>query len=115
MEPVTNKMEPCIEQCDICHGVCVETTIHCLKQGGEHSERDHIRHLMDCADACAMAADFMRRGSDYFGEVCTLCAAICDQCADDCEAMPNDPIMRHCAETCRRCADSCREMASLAV
>jgi hypothetical protein len=113
MRDVTNKMEPCIEACEACHGACIETITHCLKQGGEHAERDHIRLLMDCALICSTAADFMHHGSDFYKQACTLCAEICEACADHCARFGDDPIMRHCEEHCRRCADACREMSSL--
>ncbi|MFL5759394.1 MAG: four-helix bundle copper-binding protein [Thermomicrobiales bacterium] len=113
MSGVTNKMEHCIELCETCHGACVETITHCLKMSGAHSKLDHIRLMWDCAEICALAADFMHRGSDYYFRTCAVCAEICARCADDCARFENDPIMRRCAEACRNCASACQEMAAI--
>ena len=103
--------EACIIDCTDCHGMCVETVDHCLQMGGEHAAPDHIRVLLDCAEICQTAADFMLAGSDFQVRTCELCAEICERCAEDCTRFTDDPDMELCAETCRRCAQSCREMA----
>ncbi len=115
MPEVTNKMEHCIELCEECHGVCIETITHCLKIGGPHSEQDHIRSMGDCAEICALAADFMHRGSDFYARACAFCAEISARCADDCARFGDDPIMQRCAVACRNCAASCQEMSMLHV
>lgn len=107
-----NAMQECIGYCTGCHSLCLNTIAHCLDLGGEHASRAHIGLLMDCADACRMAADLMLRGSDFHPKACGLCAEICDRCAADCDRLgPDDEVMTHCATLCRRCAESCRMMA----
>ncbi|GIU94157.1 MAG: ferredoxin [Gaiellaceae bacterium] len=112
-EHVSADMRECIKLCSDCHDVCLETVAHCLDRGGEHARPDHVRALLDCAQACDTARDFMLRGSDLHAVVCRACADACERCADSCEAIgPDDDVMRNCAEICRRCAESCRSMAS---
>jgi len=87
--------------------------VHCLALGGRHAEAQQIRVLLDCAEACQTAANFMLRGSDLYVLFCEPCALVCDACARSCEALAaDDQQMNRCAESCRRCAHACREMAS---
>ena len=104
-------MRSCIDECQSCHEVCVETTSHCLIMGGEHAAAEHIRTLTDCAQICATSADFMLRGSPSHADVCGVCADICDECAELCDDL-DGPEMKRCADQCRRCAESCRKMAT---
>lgn len=106
----TQEMLQCIEDCQMCHDSCVETITHCLMKGGPHAEAGHIRLLLDCAEICQTAADFMLRHSDLHAETCSVCADICERCADSCEQFAQDAHMTACAEACRRCAASCRAM-----
>ncbi len=113
-EHISAEMRECIERCSDCHDACLETVTHCLERGGEHAAADHIRALLDCAQACDAARDFMLRGSDLHRAICGVCADACDRCADSCEAIArDDDVMRNCAEICRRCAKSCRSMAGM--
>lgn len=105
-------MRSCIDECQSCHDVCVETVTHCLSMGGEHAEAEHIRALMDCVQICTTSADFMLRGSPSHGDVCGVCADICDECAASCDGL-DGPEMKRCADQCRRCAESCRDMAKM--
>ena len=111
-EHISTEMHDCIERCSDCHDVCLETVQHCLGRGGEHAAPDHIRALLDCAQACDTSRDFMLRGSPLHHATCGVCAEACERCAESCEAMADDDEqMRRCAEECRRCAESCRAMA----
>lgn len=110
-QPVSPEMQRCIDLCLECHRVCIETTSHCLSMGGKHAEATHIRRLLDCAQACQLAAELMMRGSDLAGRTCALCAEFCDLCARTCEQLRGDDAqMTRCADTCRRCAEACRNM-----
>ena len=105
-------MQECIAACTECHAACVETAAHCLEMGGDHASRRHQTTLLDCAQACATAADFMLRGSPMHAMTCATCAEACRRCADECERMAgDDEMMRHCAERCRRCQETCERMA----
>ena len=105
----TPEVQACIDQCSVCHDVCLRAaTTHCLEEGGEHARPEHMKLMLDCADICQVAADFMLRGSPRHPLVCGICAQICDACADDCERVGD---MDECVEACRACADSCRAMS----
>jgi hypothetical protein len=83
--------------------------------GGKHAEQAHVRVMADCAQICAVSADFMLRASDLHGRTCGVCAEACERCADDCDRVGGggqDPRMKQCADLCRRCAASCRRMAA---
>jgi len=107
-------LQQCIEECEHCHHVCLETVTHCLQTGGKHAEAAHIRLLLDCAEICQTSANFMLRGSDLHTRTCAACAEVCERCAESCERFGDDDKMKACAEVCRRCAASCRAMASTA-
>ena len=107
------KMRACIEECHNCHDICTETVTHSLQMGGDHSEPNHIRLLLDCAEICQTSANFMLRMSDFHGQVCGVCAEVCERRAEDCERFSDDQMMQQCAEACHSCARSCREMAEM--
>jgi hypothetical protein len=110
---VDERMRACIQECQNCHNVCLETIHHCLEIGGDHAESNHIRLMLDCAEICQTSANFMLRMSDLHTETCGVCATVCERCAQDCERFGDDQMMQRCAEVCRSCAQSCREMAGM--
>ena len=108
------KLEHCIAECGNCQETCLATVAHCLTMGGRLAEAHHIRVMLDCAEICQVAANFMLRRSSLHSYVCRACAEICDKCAQSCEAVSgDDEQMKQCIESCHRCADACREMAGL--
>ena len=112
VDHVDEAMHDCITNCSDCHDLCLATVQHCLQMGGEHAAAEHIRTLLDCAQACDASRDFMLRGSALHDAYCGACAQACERCADDCERLGgDDPVMQACAAACRRCAESCRAMA----
>ena len=104
-------MKDCIDNCDDCHSICLETVTWCLQQGGDHAAPEHIQLLQDCAEICQTSANFMIRGSSFHSLTCGACAEICERCATHCESMDGDQ-MAACAAACRRCAESCTAMAA---
>ena len=111
-EHLSDAMRECIANCSDCHDVCTETMVHCLGRGGEHADPEHVKALLDCAQACDTSRDFMLRGSALHHAYCGACAQACERCAESCEKIAgDDDVMRNCAEMCRRCAETCREMA----
>lgn len=113
--PHTMAMQQCIQNCETCHRVCLETLNHCLHLGGHHAAADHIQLLNDCIQICQTSADFMLRGSSFHVYTCSACAAVCEACAESCLRLNldnSDEQMQRCIDMCRRCAASCREMAS---
>ncbi|MBU8541923.1 hypothetical protein [Falsiroseomonas tokyonensis] len=68
-----------------------------------------IRTMLDCAQACLIAADFITRMPSLRAKLCAACAAACEACAENCRRMAGElPEMQDCAEDCWRRADTCR-------
>ena len=101
-------METCVAACLACHRACLEGVVACLQKGGRHASPEHIKHLLDCAQICAVSADFMIRQSAHHAAVCSLCADICTACAASCDAVGG---MAECAAACRKCAETCKAAA----
>lgn len=113
MEQMNNAGSDCLSTCLECHQICTETAAHVLHSGGGHSEPKHLVALLDCAQICAVSADFMSRRSPHDAHLCAECAEICEACAALCEIHEDpDGQMARCAQVCRRCAKSCAEMGS---
>ncbi len=103
-------MQHCIENCQACASTCLAmATNHCLKEGGMHVEQIHFRTMLDCAEICQTAANFMLRNSSLHTDVCRVCAAVCAECARSCEQVGD---MDECVKACQNCAESCRKMAN---
>jgi hypothetical protein len=109
--PTTDSLEVCLDSCQHCHNVCLQTIHHCLRRGDEHAEQPHIRLLADCVEICQTSANFMLRGSELHHITCGACAEVCERCAAECERFGDDEQMSSCAEACRACAQHCREMS----
>ena len=111
MPHVSQDMRGCIDECNSCASICLETITHCLTKGGKHAEASHISMLQDCADICTTSARFMLRGSELNPRICAVCAEVCDTCAKSCDSVGPEDFMKRCADACRSCADRCRKMA----
>jgi hypothetical protein len=110
---MAKQMRECIENCLQCHALCLEVHQQCLRLQGGHTEADHMRTLLDCAQSCMVSADFMLRMSPHHRAYCAVCAEVCRECADSCERTGGeDAVMERCAEACRRCESTCRQMAA---
>lgn len=114
-DPLDATMQACVKNCTECQNTCVQAIAYCMDMGGTHAAADHLRSLLDCAEACAASVHFMLRGSGLYPQVCGVCADACLACALSCEQFPSDARMKVCAEICRQCAESCREMAGVKV
>ncbi len=110
---MTNRqeMQECVQQCQRCHSICLETVSHLVEGGGTRPAAEPVSLLLDCVDVCRTCTDFMLRGSERHPLMCGVCAEICRQCGDACARYGEDAEMRRCVEACRACADSCRRMA----
>ena len=104
-------MHLCIDACLECHRVCLSTLTFGLEHDDTQAESSHSRVMMDCAEFCQIAANFMIRSSRFHNRLCRVCAEICERCGEACEQAGDDAQMRVCIEACRTCADACREMA----
>jgi hypothetical protein len=106
---LSDAMKQCIEDCQQCSTECFETAMHhCLESGGRHTEPEHFRLMINCAELCQTAANFMLSRSAFHEQLCALCAEVCEACARSCEQIGD---MEHCVELCQRCAGSCRDMS----
>jgi hypothetical protein len=107
---LSDDMRACIEDCQRCAITCLSSAIgHCLELGGRHIEPRHFKLMLDCAEICQVAANFMARGSEHHPHICRECAEICRVCAESCEALGD---MEECVAACRRCTESCEQMAA---
>lgn len=95
----------CLHACEDCHDACLHAVHDCLKKGGPHADAAHIGQLLDCAQICHTAHDFMLRHSSLHAIVCAACADICEACSKSCEELGDNEL----AGICMRCAEHCRE------
>ena len=103
----------CIRNCWECRATCQSTLFnHCLEMGGAHVEKEHVKLMLDCIQACQTCADFMTRNSLLHPKMCAVYAEVCEACAISCEAI-DSPEMQACAAACRKCAITCREMGDM--
>lgn len=106
-------LQDCIKTCWECRTECQTTLFnHCLEVGCKHVEKEHVKLMADCIQACQTAADFMVRNSLFHATECEACAIICEACAESCEKI-GGAEMKKCAEVCRACAKHCREMSQM--
>jgi hypothetical protein len=103
-------MQDCIDACLSCHRMCLQMAMtRCLQLGGKHTEPEHFRLMLNCAELCQTSANFMLSGSSIHSVVCAACAEVCRRCADDCEKVGD---MDECVRECRKCAERCEEMGA---
>jgi hypothetical protein len=106
-EHISEEMRHCIDDCQECAAICLETSNHCLMLGGRHAEAGHIRLLLDCAEVCQTTAGLLLRASALYRLQTGVCAEACRQCASSCDQFPEDATMQLCTRICRKCAESC--------
>lgn len=113
MHSDNSTLQECIKICHTCQDECSSTLFnHCLVEGGEHVEQEHVKLMTDCIAICEQSANFMVRQSPMYAAICEACAKICEACAKSCEAL-GDEHMKKCAEACRKCAESCRSISNM--
>ena len=110
MPQMSPEMTACIDECLNCHRTCLsEAMTHCLTMGGKHTEPEHFRTMLSCAEMCQTSANFMLMQSPLHKITCGVCSQVCEACAKSCEEVGG---MENCAQTCRTCAEHCRKMAA---
>ena len=112
--PMNTRIQDCIDDCQNCEEVCLETITHCLEMGKDYADPEQVNLLITCAEVCATNAKLMSIDSPFHVKIVRVGAEICDACAEFCEEFEDD-LMTRCAVRCRACADSCREVASVRV
>jgi len=104
-------LQQCIELCLDCYQACFTTAMrYCVPAGGKQVPAPRLGLMLNCAELCRTAAEFMMSGSAQHSSVCGACAAVCEACAQSCAEVGD---MDECVDACRRCAASCREMAGV--
>lgn len=110
MDMQSPEMKECIDNCLRCYSTCLGMAMtHCLEAGGKHTEPQHFRLMMACAEMCRTSAHFMLIGTPHHKHTCRECAEICRECADNCAQVGD---MEACVMACRSCAESCAKMAA---
>lgn len=94
-----------------CHLVTLEALRHLLSAGDRVAASAHVTLLVDTADICRTAADFLQRGSPLYAPVCRACAAVCRVCQWECERHGLEAL-RPCRDACARCAEACERLAA---
>jgi hypothetical protein len=106
-------VQQCIEECLNCSRTCLQMSMNdCLERGGRHLEPAHFRLMVNCAEICRTAADFMLTGSPLHAHICAACAEVCQACANSCKEIGD---MDGCVKACQRCAETCSQMAGSAI
>lgn len=106
---LTSDMQAGIDDCLGCHVICLSHAIGRRSEAGDrHGGNPHLRLMLDCAEICRVAADFMARGSGHRRLTCRLCAEICRACAGSCQELGD---LQEVMEACWRCAATCKEIA----
>lgn len=105
------RQRQCIEACFACAQLCTEMLPHCLFKGAEHSDRDHILRLANCAQLAQVVAQFLLTGSPHRAPVALACAEVAWSCALSCNLLADDPQLTRCGESCRACAELCKSVA----
>ena len=104
----SSSLDNCIKTCLECYQICLSTAMnHCLEMGGKHVEPSHFRLMINCAQICKTAAEFMLSSSSLHAKVCAVCSEICKACADDCKKVGD---MEACVAVCERCSEECQAM-----
>ncbi len=104
-------LQACIDSCRKCHQTCLQTAMtYCLEAGGKNVEAGHFRLMINCAEICQTASNFMLSNSAFSQNICSVCADVCEACATSCEQVGG---MEDCVKACRECAESCRKMAKV--
>ena len=103
VQAAINAALDCVRACQICAAAC-------LGERDVEKLRDCIRLDLDCAEICAMTADFLSRESFFQAQACQLCIDICEACAAECGEHRRMEHCRECAAACNKCAEACRAM-----
>ena len=102
----------CADSARRCQDACLEAAMRWgIRTAGTRGDASHLGLLLDCANACAMAADFLHRGSDYANYPCGICAWLCEHCARSCEHLGGDGDIAAVVERLHECADRCLRLS----
>ncbi|MBI4496808.1 MAG: four-helix bundle copper-binding protein [Chloroflexi bacterium] len=91
-----------------CINSCWQTLSYCLDKGGQHVQANHMRLLMDCAEICETADDYLMRNSAITGRITPIVADVCERTAQSLNQFRDDPQMQNCVDACQRTAEVSR-------
>lgn len=101
------QMQLSADHCLECFRACSEAMAHTIDLRRQHWEHEHYRILLDCIDVCKTTAGFLIRQSDYYKDICSVCALICKETTKCCQEFGNDPFMLKAGDIASKCAKSC--------
>lgn len=97
--------ERCIDALQACYAACMRNVSYGnVKKSGPIQE-EHVRLMLDCAEMCQTAANFLIRESDHYLRICREAAEICKDLASSCEGVDGMDGIR---STCDECVSVCR-------
>jgi hypothetical protein len=100
------KIENCIDACQICTDECQTCASECNEQSGmEQCEKLSLA----CVDACNNLIAASKTSTDL-DALYNTCEDACNACATECEKHTDMEHCTVCAEACRKCANECRNM-----
>jgi hypothetical protein len=100
----------CITALQACHAACLQfATFDCLEGGILQVEANRIRLMLDCAEICQTAANFLIRDSDHYLRVCREAAVICEDLSSVCCKITT---MKRVLVACNNCVSACRAIDS---
>ncbi len=97
----------CIAALQKCHAVCMRT----LSYSGNQIEREYHTHeelrksMLDCAEMCQAAANFLIRDSDHYLRICREASEICKDLASISKVIDR---MEGVISKCNECIHACR-------
>lgn len=97
--------ERCIDALQACYAVCMRSVSYgYVKESGPLQE-EHVRLMIDCAEMCQTAANFLIRESDHYLRICREAAEICKDLVSSCEGVDG---MEGILSICDECVSACR-------
>ena len=103
LEPET---KTCVAALQACHATCLQfATFDCMQGNYPRVGPNQFRLMLDCAELCQTAANFLIRDSDHYLRVCREALVICEDLASDCRKFPG---MEAILAACDECVSACR-------
>ena len=97
----------CIRAFQRAHEECLSALAHCMDRPALETSGDLYQCLLDCADLCRTAADFLSRASKLSSKICVLASAACDDLVTACRRHADDARLREVSRTARQTAGAC--------
>lgn len=95
----------CIEAFQTCEQLCLRTLPFVCNEISRPLQADLVRVILDCAEMCRLAANFLVRDSEHYIRVCREASEICGDLATHCEAVEG---LGGLHSVCDECVAACR-------